>query len=122
VLAVVAANATHLGPRTALAVIGVAALAGIAIGYQAWPALGRVLVAYGLAARIPVAVVMLIALAAGWGTHYEKGPPDFPAMGMLATWFWIGAVPQFTVWMAFTVLVGILIGSGVGAFRRAEGA
>ena len=66
--------------------------------------------AYGLAARIPVALVMLVAIFADWGTHYEKGPPHFPEMGALAKWFWIGLLPQMTLWIAFTVLVGTLVG------------
>ena len=93
----------------------------VAIAYVGWPTLGKVLVAYGLAARIPVAIIMLIALYASWGTHYEKGPPGFPAMGVLGTWFWIGFLPQLTLWMAYTVALGILIGAAVGAFRRVEG-
>lgn len=63
---------------------------------------------------------MLVALAIGWGTHYEKGPSNLPAMGVLGTWFWIGALPQLTLWMAFTVIVGLLVGAAAGALMRAE--
>ena len=45
---------------TTLWIFVVAALLGIFVAMQAWPALGRTLLAYGLAARIPVVIVMLV--------------------------------------------------------------
>jgi hypothetical protein len=86
--------------------------------YRGWPALGRTLIAYALAARIPVAIVMLIAIHAGWGTHYELGAPGTPEMGPWAKWFWIGLVPQMTFWVAFTVVVGAVFGSIAAALTR----
>ena len=53
---------------------------------------------------------MLVAMLGGWGTHYDKGPPDFPAMGVVATWVWIGLLPQLTLWIGFTVVAGALFG------------
>jgi hypothetical protein len=47
---------------------------GIAIGILAWPALGRILLAYGLAVRIPIALLMLVAMLGNWGTHYAGDP------------------------------------------------
>ena len=41
-------------------------------------------------------------------------------MGVLGTWFWIGAVPQLTLWMAFTVIVGMIVGAATGALRRSS--
>jgi hypothetical protein len=117
-LAVVAISKAGLGPAASIAVFGLSSVVALVVAYRGWPELGRVLLAYGLAARIPVAIVMLVALGVGWGTHYEKGPPGFPAMGVLATWFWIGAVPQLTLWIAFTVIVGMLVGAATGALRR----
>src|SRR3990172_2872512 len=76
----------------------------------AWPALGQLLVAYAVAARIPVAVVMLFAILAGWGTHYDAPPPVFPAMLPLRRWLWTGLLPQATIWVAYTVVVGMLFG------------
>jgi hypothetical protein len=99
-----------LGTATLL-VFAVVSLVALAVAFRAWPELGRVLVAYGLAARIPVAIVMLIAIFGDWGTHYDVPPtPDFPEMAPLVKWFWIGLVPQMTVWIAFTVIVGMLFG------------
>jgi hypothetical protein len=54
---------------------------------------------------------MLLARLAGWGTHYELGPPGFPAMGVIATWLWIGLLPQLVFWIGFTVMVGLLFGA-----------
>ena len=110
VLAGALSAALHLPPVGFISVFAVASAAVIAVAWRGWPVLARVLFAYGLAARVPVAAVMLVAMLAGWGTHYEKGPPDFPAMGTIATWFWIGLMPQLTLWIAFTVAVGLLFG------------
>ena len=82
---------------------------------ELWPELGRTLFGYALAARIPVTLVMLVAIFGNWGTHYDVLPPDAPPMlvsaGPLARWFWIGLLPQMTIWIANTVLVGTLLGA-----------
>jgi len=102
-----------------LSVFVVASIVALVIGFKAWPALGRTLFGYGLAARVPVVIVMLVAMLANWGTHYDVAPsPDFPAMGTLAKWFWIGLLPQLTIWMAFTVVIGGLFGIGAAAIAR----
>jgi hypothetical protein len=101
----------HRGPVVMISLFAVSSTAAVVIAWKGWPELARTLLAYGLAARIPVALLMLVALFADWGTHYEKGPPDFPAMGVVATWFWIGLVPQLTLWVGFTVVVGVLFGA-----------
>lgn len=88
-----------------------AALIAAAVAARGWPALARTMLAYAVAARVPVALVMLFAIHGQWGTHYELGPPGFPAMGPWATWFYIGLVPQMFFWIGFTVLVGALVGS-----------
>ena len=93
-----------------IAVMGAGCIVATLVGLRAWPALGRTLLAYGLAARIPVVVVMLLAILGGWGTHYELGPPSFPQMAALPKWFWIGLLPQLTLWIAFTVSIGGLVG------------
>lgn len=76
---------------------------------KGWPALGTTLIAYGLAARIPVALVMLAAILGNWGTHYDVPPsPDFPPMSAMAKWFAIGLVPQLTLWIGITAILGSL--------------
>lgn len=110
----VVASALKLEPgRPAFQLI--AALGGIisiVILRKPWPALFKTLLAYGYAARIPVAILMLVAIKGNWGTHYDV-PPDanFPAMHWLAKWFWIGAIPQLVDWIAFTMIVGSLFGA-----------
>ena len=112
--------------QSSLGVLGVFAVSsgfGALVGVYAWPALGRTLLAYGLAARVPVVLVTLAAVRGDWRTHYDALPPGFPAMGPLAKWFWIGLLPQMTIWMAFTVIVGTIAG-GLALFveeRRTAG-
>jgi hypothetical protein len=88
------------------------------VACRGWPALGRTTFAYGLAARIPVAIVMLVAMAANWGTHYELGAPGLPEMGLLPKWALIGLLPQLFFWIGFTVVVGGLFGSLALLFQR----
>jgi hypothetical protein len=95
----------------ALLILVVASLLALAIAYYGAGALGRVLFAYGLAARIPVILVMLLAILGNWGTHYDVLPPGVVSeMSPWAKWFLIGVVPQLTLWMGFTVAVGALFG------------
>jgi hypothetical protein len=113
----IGAQALHLPPLGVFVVFVVASLAALFVAMKGWPALGRTLVAYGLAARIPVVVVMLIAMLGDWGTHYDVAPPELPPMGPLQKWFWIGVVPQLTTWMGFTVVFGMIFGGIVAAAR-----
>ena len=92
------------------AVFVVASIVGALVAFRGWPAMGRTLFVYGLAARIPVAIIMLIAMLANWGTHYDVAPPGFPEMGPIAKWLIIGATPQLTIWIWFTMAVGALFG------------
>jgi hypothetical protein len=81
-----------------------------------WPALFKVLVAYGYAARIPVAIVMFFALRGHWGTHYDALPPNYSGpTSFFGQYMQIAFLPQMVVWIAFTVLVGALVGSIVAA-------
>jgi hypothetical protein len=99
-----------LGPIAQVTAFSLVTLLPVAVAYRAWPALGRVLIAYGYAARVPVAVVMLLAIFGGWDSHYALPPPQFPAVGPLALWFFTGLVPQMTIWIAYTVVFGMLFG------------
>ena len=84
--------------------------------FPAWPSLFKTLVAYGYAARIPVAIVMFFAISGKWGTHYDAPPPGFPPdTGFWSTYLHIALLPQFVFWVMFTVLVGALFGSIVAA-------
>jgi hypothetical protein len=107
-----AIKAANLEPQGfgAFGLFVVLAFAGLALGLRAWPALGKVLLQYALAARVPVILVMLVAMLGNWGTHYDVAPPDFPAMSTLAKWFTIGVVPQLSIWIWYTVVVGMIFG------------
>jgi hypothetical protein len=91
---------------------------GLAIARPGWPRLWTALAAYGLAARVPVAIVILAAVLGGWNTHYDVPPPGLPPLSPLARWVAIGLIPQLTIWMALTVLVGTLCGSAAVALWR----
>jgi hypothetical protein len=90
---------------------------GAGLAYGGWPALGQTLFAYAVVARVPVAIVMLIAMIGDWKTHYDVLPPNFPDpnIGVIEKWVMIGALPQFTVWISITVLFGMLVGTVAGA-------
>jgi hypothetical protein len=101
-----------------LLIYAVVSIAGLIVALRAWPALGRTLLVYGLAARIPVALVMLAAILGSWGTHYDVAPPDFPAMSAVNKWLIIGLLPQLTIWLWFTNVIGGLFGIVAGAIAR----
>jgi hypothetical protein len=108
--------------RTILIACIVSLVAGF-VASLGWPTLGRTLFVYALAARVPVAALMLPAILGKWGTHYDALPPNFPAMGPVQTWLFIGLLPQMTLWIGLTLLTGMLVGSITGAIvggRRRE--
>jgi hypothetical protein len=106
---------------TILSVFVAFAIVGLAIGILAWPALGRTLLAYGLAARIPVASLMLVAMLGNWGTHYDAHPSYPPQMSTLAWWVTLGLVPQLFFWIWYTIVFGALFGIAAAAIARRRG-
>ena len=85
--------------------------AGAALQYFAWPALFKTLLAYGLAARLPVVLVMLLAMRGSWGTHYDYvGMPAEFQMNLLPRFFWLAFFPQLIFWVGFTILAGSFAG------------
>jgi hypothetical protein len=105
-------------PVAQLAVFGVGSWVAIALARPGWPSLWRVLLAYGLAARVPVVVVMFLAIFLGWDSHYAKPRPDFPSMGPWGLFFWTGLLPQLSIWIYLTVVGGILFGALAVLVRR----
>ena len=101
-----------------IVLVNLASFLPLWIAYRGWPELGKVEAIYGLAARIPVVLVMFVAMTANWGTHYELGPPGFPEMNLVAKWFVIGLLPQLSLWIAFTVIFGSLFGSIALFFQK----
>jgi hypothetical protein len=93
----------------------VVSLLVVGMSVSTWPALGKLLLVYAVAARVPVVIVMALAIRGGWGTHYDALPPGFPILARPALWFWTGLVPQATVWVAYTVAIGSAF-SAVGIY------
>lgn len=94
-------------------------LIGTLLQFNPWPTLARTLIAYGYAARIPVAVVMFIAIQGKWGTHYDVLPPGYTGPTSLwAEYVFIGMIPQLIFWVGFTVTVGVFAGGIVTAAAR----
>ena len=120
VLGAVATFVFKLKPTAAIGFFSVVCIVAIWIGLKAWPAAGRVLLGYGLAARIPVAIVMLFAILGNWNTHYDVPPPNFPAYGPWMKWVFIGLLPQLTLWVAFTIAVGTIFGGAAVAVARSR--
>jgi hypothetical protein len=106
---------------TILSVFTAVSIVGVAIGILAWPALGRTLLAYGLAARIPVALLMLVAMLGNWGTHYDARPSYPPPMSTLAWWVTLGLAPQLGFWIWYTIGFGALFGIVAAAIARRRG-
>jgi hypothetical protein len=111
-VAAIKLSAANVWLISAIEVVG--AVASLFIMRKAWPALFSTLFAYGLAARIPVIIVMFIAIMNNWGTHYDVRPPNLPEIAPFAKWVVIGLIPQLTFWMIFTVGLGT-IGGGISA-------
>jgi hypothetical protein len=93
----------------------------IFLARRGWPELWKVLLAYGVLARVPVLVVMFLSIFGGWDTHYAKPRPDFPPMGPWGLFFWTALLPQMGIWIYLTVVFGMLIGAGTAALRRLLG-
>ena len=79
-----------------------------------WPALGNTLLAYAVAARIPVVIVMFLAMngngGQGWGTHYDVVPPAMAGASFWSKFVDFALLPQLTLWIGFTVTLGALAG------------
>jgi hypothetical protein len=105
-------------PVVQLGIFTLSSWLAIAVARPGWPTLCRVLLAYGLAARIPVLAVMFLAIFLKWDSHYAKPRPDFPPMGQWGLFFWTALLPQMSVWIYLTIVGGILFGSLTLLVRR----
>jgi hypothetical protein len=115
---VVAGQASLLSLLVMTAAIAI----GAAIAWSGWPQLGKTMLVYTYAARIPVVVIMLLAFAGNWGTHYDGLPAGVPEMGLMTKWMMFGVLPQMTKWIAIGVLLGGVFGSIAGsiAMRKSQ--
>ncbi len=108
-------------PGFLLAVWTAGVLAAI-LAWQAWPALGRVLFAYGLLSRGVVALVMFLAMRGRWGTHYDYA--DMPRVLELpfgTAYLMFAFIPQLVFWLAYTIVLGMVAGTLVAALRARRG-
>jgi hypothetical protein len=116
---VVSFLAGRFGRNALFGVFIVGSVVAVVLTRGLWPALWKTLLAYALAARVPVAIVMLIAIFGDWGTHYDVPPPDFPdSYSPFVKWVLIGLVPQMTIWIYLTVVGGLFFGAIAAAVAR----
>jgi hypothetical protein len=87
-----------------------------------WRSLGNTLLAYAFAARIPVLIVMFLAMRGnggqGWGTHYDAVAPMFANASFAKKFLYEAFLPQLTMWIGWTVVVGSVFGTVVAAVVR----
>jgi hypothetical protein len=108
-------------PGFLLAIWTVGVLAAV-LAWQAWPALGRVLFAYGLLSRAVVALVMFLAMRGRWGTHYDYA--DMPRVLELpfgTAYLMFAFIPQLVFWLAYTIVLGMVAGTLLAALRARRG-
>lgn len=92
---------------------------GAALQFPGWNSLAKTLLAYGYAARIPVAIVMFFAIRGSWGTHYDVLPPNYSGpTDFGGLYFSIALLPQLILWIAFTMLIGGLFGAITAAIVK----
>ena len=95
------------------------ALASAFVPRLGWRSFGNALLAYAFAARIPVLVVMFIAMSAnggqGCGTHYDVAGPDFVVTSFAQKFMYLAFSPEMSLWIGWTAIIGGLLGSIVTA-------
>ncbi len=102
-------------PAFLFAIWGVAVVAAI-VAWSAWPALGRVLLAYGVLSRAVVAVVMFLAMRGQWGTHYDYADaPGVRELPLGTAYVLFAFLPQLVFWVGYTIVLGMLAGTVVVA-------
>ena len=86
-----------------------------------WKELGKTLLAYAFAARIPILIVMYLAISgnggAGWGTHYDRIDPSLAQASFAKKYVLEALLPQMTLWIGWTVVIGAIFGSIAGAIK-----
>ena len=106
------------GPGALIGITWLAPIFGVYFAYRLagapgtfWKNLMKTLFYYGLAARIPVILVMGLAIYLGWSTHYNAFPPPLDQASR-AMQFLLGAVlTQIVAWAGiWTVGSGMLTG------------
>ena len=95
-------------------------IASLFVMRMGWPTYWNVLVTYALAARIPVVIIMYLAMRGSWGTHYDAVGPEFEKADFMTRFIQLGVVPQLTFWIAFTAILCGLFGIITVAVRKGK--
>ncbi len=95
-----------------------AVVVGIWVMRLAWPTYWNVMMGYALAARIPVIIVMYLAMSGNWGTHYDALPPNETFSSFTAKFSQLALLPQIFFWIPYTVVLCGLIGTIVAAIGK----
>ena len=104
------------GNSAVLAILGfLLTLVAAFVARVGWRSLGSTLIAYAFAARIPVLIVMFVAMSGGWGTHYDAVEARFAAAPLWTKFFYEAFLPQMMLWIGYTVVVGSLFGEIIAA-------
>ena len=83
-----------------------------------WQTLGTTLLAYAFAARVPVLMVMFIAMREGWNTHYSAIAPQMTQAPFWRQFLDLAVLPQMFLWTGYTVVAGMVFGTIVAAVAR----
>jgi hypothetical protein len=85
-----------------------------------WWNLLKTLFLYGLAARIPVIIIMGLAIYGNWGTHYDTFPGRLSVAPAAVKFLRGGVMTQLVWWvLIWTVGSGMLTGS-IASFIRSR--
>ena len=93
-------------------------LAAAFVARAGWRALGSTLLAYAFAARIPVVIVMFLAMKQGWATHYSAIDPRLASAPLWKQFVEEALLPQMFLWVGFTVVAGSIFGTVAAALAR----
>jgi hypothetical protein len=91
---------------------------GVYLMRFAWPSYWAVMMAYALSARIPVIIVMYLAIKGNWGTHYDSPGPAFVPADWWTEFIHTGLFPQLFLWIPYTVVLCGLFGVITAAVLR----
>ncbi len=114
------ANKEAGGPGAIIGIVWLAPIFGVYFAKKLapwpgslWKHLFKTLGLYALAARIPVIIIMGLAIFGEWGTHYDAFPPPpaFPFTTPMMQFLVGGVVIQLVFWaLIWTVGTGMLFG------------
>ena len=93
----------------------VGSMAGCYLVFRGWGRMAHVLLNYAVAARLPVLIIMFFAILGRWGTHYAAAGNLISQanLGFIQKFVVLALVPQMTIWIVYTMAVGLLF-SAIG--------